>query len=50
MGRFMSPDPIIMNELRMINPQRWNKYAYAVNSPLVYNESIWKGCYVRRFH
>ena len=25
MGRFMSPDPIIMNDLRMINPQRWNK-------------------------
>jgi RHS repeat-associated protein len=38
MGRFMSPDPIIMNPLRMINPQRWNKYSYAVNSPLVFDD------------
>lgn len=35
MGRFMSPDPIIQNELRMINPQRWNKYAYVINNPLI---------------
>ncbi len=35
MGRFISPDPIMANGLRMINPQRWNMYAYAVNSPLV---------------
>jgi RHS repeat-associated protein len=34
MGRFMSPDPLIGNELRLLNPQRWNMYAYAVNSPL----------------
>jgi RHS repeat-associated protein len=25
-GRFMSPDPIIQNELRLVNPQRWNKF------------------------
>jgi RHS repeat-associated protein len=35
MGRFMSPDPIIMNDLRMLNPQRWNKYAYVINNPLI---------------
>jgi len=35
MGRFLSPDPIIQNELRMINPQRWNKYAYVINNPLI---------------
>ncbi|MFZ0731014.1 MAG: RHS repeat-associated core domain-containing protein [Candidatus Sulfotelmatobacter sp.] len=34
MGRFMSPDPIIMNDLRVVNPQRWNKYAYVINNPL----------------
>lgn len=38
MGRFMSPDPIIMNDLRMINPQRWNKYSYAVNNPIVFDD------------
>jgi RHS repeat-associated protein len=35
MGRFMSPDPIIMNDLRLLNPQRWNKYAYVINNPLI---------------
>ncbi|HWG20812.1 MAG TPA: RHS repeat-associated core domain-containing protein [Terracidiphilus sp.] len=35
MGRFMSPDPVIQNELRLLNPQRWNKYAYVINNPLI---------------
>lgn len=34
-GRFMSPDPITMNTLRLVNPQRWNKYSYVINNPLV---------------
>jgi RHS repeat-associated protein len=42
MGRFMSPDPIIMNELRMINPQRWNKYAYVINNPLILTDPTGK--------
>ena len=37
-GRFTSPDPIFANVLRVINPQRWNTYAYAVNSPLVFTD------------
>ncbi|MHB8652645.1 MAG: RHS repeat domain-containing protein [Terriglobia bacterium] len=41
LGRFMSPDPIILPNLaggssEFVNPQRWNKYAYALNDPLVY--------------
>ncbi len=41
MGRFMSPDPF--NPLALSwskfnawisNPQRWNKYAYALNNPV----------------
>ena len=35
-GRFMSPDPIGANALRVVNPQRWNSYSYAVNNPLSY--------------
>ena len=42
MGRFMSPDPIIMNELRMVNPQRWNKYAYVINNPLILTDPTGK--------
>jgi len=38
LARFMTPDPIIQNELRMINPQRWNRYSYAIDSPLVFND------------
>lgn len=34
-GVFSSADPITANPLRLVDPQRWNRYAYAVNSPLV---------------
>ncbi len=33
LGRFTSPDPIVADEVRLVNPQRWNQYAYALNSP-----------------
>ena len=33
-GRFTSPDPITVNALRLVNPQRWNRYIYAVNNSL----------------
>jgi RHS repeat-associated protein len=34
LGRFMSPDPIIVTPTRMADPQRFNLYAYARNAPL----------------
>jgi len=37
-GRFLSPDPLIQNTLRLINPQRWNKYSYAINNPIAYDD------------
>jgi RHS repeat-associated protein len=43
MGRFLSPDPFnplaqsrSKFEAWISNPQRWNKYGYALNNPLVY--------------
>src|SRR5665213_4589361 len=33
-GRFTSADPITATPLHIINPQRWNMYAYGVNNPL----------------
>jgi RHS repeat-associated protein len=36
LGRFTSADPLGMNILRVLNPQRWNMYAYAVNNSLAY--------------
>jgi RHS repeat-associated protein len=36
MGRFMSPDPKILSLRHIINPQKWNKYAYTINNPLRY--------------
>ena len=36
LGRFMSPDPKTISPLRMLDPQQWNRYAYARNSPLIY--------------
>jgi RHS repeat-associated protein len=35
-GRFTSPDPHTGTLLHVLNPQRWNMYAYAVNNPLLY--------------
>jgi RHS repeat-associated protein len=34
LGRFMSPDPKIPSMKHLINPQKWNKYAYVLNNPL----------------
>jgi RHS repeat-associated protein len=36
LGRFMSPDPKMLGMSRLVNPQRWNKYAYTINNPLRY--------------
>jgi len=35
LGRFMSPDSIA-NDWELLNPQTWNRYAYARNNPLIY--------------
>jgi RHS repeat-associated protein len=45
MGRFLSPDPFIPFNLKkdqfqawISNPQHWNKYAYALNNPLMFTD------------
>jgi len=35
-GRFISSDPVMMNDDRLTDPQRWNLYAYCLNNPLKY--------------
>ena len=35
-GRFTSPDPILISEKRLLNPQMWNAYSYVGNNPLRY--------------
>jgi len=49
MGRFMSPDPIVVTRRRLTDPQRFNLYAYVRNNPLRYTDptgiDLWeKGC------
>jgi RHS repeat-associated protein len=34
LGRFMSPDLKILSIRHIINPEKWNKYAYTINNPL----------------
>ncbi|MFV0387896.1 MAG: RHS repeat domain-containing protein [Pyrinomonadaceae bacterium] len=34
LGRFSSPDPIFISAKQAVNPQIWNLYSYAANSPL----------------
>ncbi|MCU1242537.1 MAG: repeat protein [Candidatus Acidoferrum typicum] len=36
MGRFMSPDPVVITTERLQNPQQLNLYAYVANNPLRY--------------
>ena len=38
LGRFMSVDPVIVTPARMLDPQRFNLYAYARNNPLNYTD------------
>jgi RHS repeat-associated protein len=35
MGRFMTPDPLMLSGKHLAMPQRWNAYAYVRNTPLV---------------
>jgi len=37
-GRFSSPDPHTGTVLHVLNPQRWNMYSYALNSPLSFTD------------
>ena len=37
-GRFISPDPLMFNELRLVSPQRWNQYSYSINNPITYSD------------
>jgi RHS repeat-associated protein len=48
-GRFTSVDPLVANLLRVLNPQRWNMYAYAVNNPLVYTDPDGRDALVVQF-
>jgi RHS repeat-associated protein len=49
MGRFMSTDPLGFTPLHLINPQRWNQYAYAVDNPLTYVDPDGKDAIVAEF-
>jgi hypothetical protein len=39
MGRFMSPDPIYIEEQKMLDPQQLNLYSYVRNNPLSLGDS-----------
>jgi RHS repeat-associated protein len=44
LGRFMSPDPINIMKQKLSDPEQWNMYSYAVNSPLRFIDPL--GLYV----
>ncbi len=37
-GRFMSPDPVLNLTPTIMDPQRWNRYAYVRNNPLRFTD------------
>jgi len=38
LGRFTSPDPVTGTLVHVIDPQRWNMYAYVRNNPLAFTD------------
>ncbi len=44
MGRFMSPDPMIIMKQKFTDPQQWNMYSYTRNNPLRFTDPT--GMYV----
>ena len=38
LGRFMTSDPFALSPLHVVNPQRWNMYAYTLNNPTSYTD------------
>jgi murein DD-endopeptidase MepM/ murein hydrolase activator NlpD len=38
LGRFMAADTAAHSDRNLINPQRWNRYAYVLNNPLKFND------------
>jgi len=43
-GRWISPDPSGLNAVDPANPQSWNRYAYVLNNPLSYIDSLGLDC------
>ncbi len=37
-GRFSTVDPVVTFDENLVDPQRWNRYAYARNNPLKYTD------------
>jgi RHS repeat-associated protein len=43
-GRWLQPDPAGLSAVDVSNPQTWNRYAYALNNPLKYNDPTGLWC------
>jgi RHS repeat-associated protein len=37
-GRFTTVDPVVDQDAALANPQRWNRYAYALNNPIRFTD------------
>jgi len=42
MGRFLSPDPVVLMKQKFTDPQQWNMYSYARNNPLRFTDPTGK--------
>jgi RHS repeat-associated protein len=43
-GRWIQPDPAGRKAVDVTNPQTWNRYAYVMNNPVIYNDPTGLDC------
>jgi RHS repeat-associated protein len=49
-GRFTTVDPVLDVDQALVDPQRWNRYTYALNNPLRYVDPDGRQAWVAWVH
>jgi RHS repeat-associated protein len=50
MERFLSVDPVLETDKASVDPQRWNRYTYAIGNPMKYTDPTGREIYLQTHH